>query len=115
MAVVVSTSVGLAQLTPREEVLLLRMYNLRYIGMAYTAVGKLESKVEWKEVEQKYEGLGFQASIDRLFHYGLIDDHGKSRQVASLSKTGVDYAFQLKKTNKYPDESGSSFRILKRG
>ena len=103
----------MATLEPREEVLILRMYNQKYIGMEYTALWKIEAKVEWADIERKYQGTGdFQAAIKRLFHYGLVDDHGKSRNVGSLSKKGTDYAYYLFNEKKYPEESNSTRKSL---
>lgn len=93
-------------LTICEEVLLLRMYNLRIIGMAYLPVWKVEAKVEWESLVSKYAcpQTKFERVLDRLYHYRLADDHGKRREVASLTSEGVSYAIMLVKNKKYPEE-----------
>jgi hypothetical protein len=91
-----------------EEVVLLRMYGLRIIGTAYLPMAKIEAKVEWVKVEQKYNcSKDFDRVMDRLRHHGLASDHGKSRQVAGLTPQGVSYAFALIRLKKYPDEVAS--------
>ena len=83
----------------------LRMYGLRIIGMAYLPVGKIEAKIEWTNVQEKYNcSKDFDRAIDKLRHHGLVSDHGKSRQVASLTQQGVAYAYALINMKKYPDE-----------
>jgi len=96
----------LTALTICEEVLLLRMYNLRIIGMAYLPIWKVEAKTEWQNLVSKYQcpQSRFERVLDRLFHYRLAYDHGKSKEVASLTGSGVAYAMALVKSAKYPDE-----------
>ena len=81
----------MATLTDCEEVVILRMYNLRIIGMAYLPVWKVEAKVEWTKLLKKYncKTRKFERLLDRLYQYRLIDDHGKRKEMASLSPTGT--------------------------
>jgi hypothetical protein len=82
------------------------MYGLRIIGMAYLPVVKVEAKADWLDLKQKYNcSKDFDRAIDKLRHHGLVSDHGKSRQVASLTQQGVAYAYSLINAKKYPDET----------
>jgi hypothetical protein len=89
------------------EVVILRLYNLRIIGMAYLPVWKVEAKVEWMKLLKKYncETRKFERLLDHLYHYRLVDDHGKRKEVVSLSPTGTAYAVSLAKMKKFPDET----------
>ena len=97
---------ALPSLDACEELVLLRMYGLRIIGMAYLPVGKVKTKVEWTNIKEKYNcPKNFDKVIDRLRHHGLVSDHGKSSQVASLTPLAVAYAYSLANAKKYPDEA----------
>ena len=74
--------------------------------MAYLPLWKVEAKVKWSTLIQKYQchQSRFEKVLDRVFHYRLAKDHGKRREVASLSGSGVAYAVSLIKSNKYPEE-----------
>lgn len=103
----------MAGLSPREEVLILRMFDMTYIKMNYTDLQKLSGKVQWDDIEKKYGGIGgFHEAVGRLFHFGLAEDHGKSGEVASLSSKGCDYARYLRALNRYPEESNPAYRAL---
>ncbi|MHB2037644.1 MAG: hypothetical protein ACYCPW_13025 [Nitrososphaerales archaeon] len=100
-----SLKAKLPSLDACQEIVLLRMYGLRIIGMAYLPVGKIEAKVDWAEIKQKYNcSKDFDRVMDKLRHHALVSDHGKSRQVASLTPQGVAYAYALINAKKYPDE-----------
>lgn len=98
----------MASLDVCEEIALLRMYNDGLVFMDYKSVNTVRSKIRWEDLARKYNcRKKFTRVLDRLKNTGLVDYHGKSGDVASLSKDGVQYARALIKTKKYPDEGGA--------
>ncbi|MHB1909334.1 MAG: hypothetical protein ACYCQJ_10770 [Nitrososphaerales archaeon] len=90
-----------------EEVTVLRMYNEGLVFMDYKAINTVRSKIRWDDLARKYDyKKKFTRVLDRLKNTGLVDYHGKSGDVASLTKDGVQYARALIKTKKYPEEGG---------
>lgn len=81
-------------LEPYEEEVLLAMYDKGVIGMAYTSVQKIAAMIKWNDIARKYSvRRKFSKVLDRLHSKGYVDFHGKSRDVASLSRFGVQYAY----------------------
>lgn len=75
-----------------EEKVLSSMYDKRIIGMGYTSIQKIASMISWSGIAQKYEvKKSFERVIRHLASRGYIDLHGKSGNVASLSRLGVAY------------------------
>ena len=91
-----------------EEVTILRMYNEGVVFMDYKSTNIVRSKIRWDDLTDKYAcKKKFTRVLDRLRNAGLVDYHGKSGDVASLTKDGVQYARALIKMKKYPDEGGA--------
>ena len=60
--------------------------------MKYKAVQKIKRMIGWREIAQKYNVKpSFNKVIRHLMNKGYVDLHGKSGDVASLSKLGVEY------------------------
>jgi len=75
-----------------EEEVLFQMYDNEIIGYKYFPVQKIASIIKWKAIAKKYKvKKKFSSVIKHLINKGYIDGHGKSGDVASLSKLGVDY------------------------
>src|SRR5271169_6632501 len=91
-----------------EEVTILRMYNKGLVFMDYKAVNVVRSKIMWDDLAKKYDcKKKFTRILDRLKNLGLVDYHGKSGEVASLTKDGVQYARALINLKKYGAEGGT--------
>jgi hypothetical protein len=75
-----------------EEEILFRMFDNKIIAMSYYAVEKVASIIKWQTIAKKY-GIrkSFSKVLSNLHSKGYVDFHGKSRDVVSLSKFGVDY------------------------
>lgn len=100
----------MASLDACEEVTILRMYNEGLVFMDYKAVSTVRSKIYWDDLARKYGcKKKFSRVLDRLKNVGLVDYHGKSGDVASLTKGGVQYARALIAMKKYTDEGGLPF------
>jgi len=81
-----------------EEEILVKMLEKEIIGMNYTSVEKIASKIKWSDIVSRFRiKKSFQSVIRELIRKQLITDHGKSGRVASLTKAGVDLAFYLKR------------------
>ena len=82
-----------------EDEVLIRMFDKGIIGMDYTSVERIASKIKWSDITSEYRvKKSFQSVIRELVSKLVITDHGKSGKVASLTKLGVDYVHGLKKT-----------------
>ena len=75
-----------------EETILLRMLDKGIIGMNYKPIKLLENTLKFKELNPRGN---FRKILRKLANYGLISDHGKSFEVASLTQDGVKYAESL--------------------
>lgn len=81
-----------------EDEVLIRMFDKGIIGMDYTSVERVASKIKWSDIASKYRTKKtFQSVIRELVSKLLVTDHGKSGKVASLTKLGVVYVHELKK------------------
>lgn len=82
-----------------EEEVLFSMYDKRIIGMGYTSIQKIASIIGWTQITQKH-GVkkSFERTIRHLASRGYIDLHGKSGNVASLSRLGVAYVIGKQKS-----------------
>lgn len=86
-----------------EDEILIRMFDKGLIGMDYTSIERIASKIKWSDITSKYRvKKSFQSVIRELVSKLAITDHGKSGKVASLTKLGVDYVHGLKNTRKPP-------------
>jgi hypothetical protein len=66
------------------------MFDAGLIGNKYKAVEKVASKIDWDELSSEYRvDLGLKKVLKKLRPY--VSDHGKSGNVASLTRWGVDY------------------------
>lgn len=75
-----------------EEEVLSSMYDKRIIAMGYTSIQKIASKIGWSDIAKKHKvKKSFERTIRHLASRGYVDLHGKSGNVASLSKLGVAY------------------------
>lgn len=82
-----------------EDEVLIRMFDKGIIGMDYTSVERIASKIKWSDIASKYRvKKSFQSIIRELLSKLVVTDHGKSCRVASLTKLGVDYVHELKKS-----------------
>ena len=83
------------------------MYNEGLVFMDYKGINALRSKIRWDDLARKYDcKKKFTRVLDRLKNAGLVDYHGKSGDVASLTKDGVQYARALIRAKKYGEEGG---------
>jgi hypothetical protein len=75
-----------------EKEILLRLYDSGIIYVKYCSTQKAASIIKWRDIAQKY-GVkkGFDNILWKLKAKGYIDFHGKSGNVVSLSRFGVDY------------------------
>ena len=81
-----------------EEEVIIRMFDKGILGMDYTSVERIASKIKWVDISNKYRvKKSFQSVIRELVSKLIVTDHGKSGKVASLTKLGVDYVHELKK------------------
>jgi hypothetical protein len=82
-------------LEPYEEEIILRMYDRGYCGVRYRSAERVASSIKWSDIASAY-GVKkrFGSVMKHLSSKGYIDFHGKSGDVASLSRLGVEYAFQ---------------------
>lgn len=84
-------------LRPYEEEILIKMLEKEIIGMNYTSIEKVASKIKWNDISNRFKvKKSFSSVIRELINKQLLTDHGKSGRVASLTKSGVDLAFYLK-------------------
>jgi Mn-dependent DtxR family transcriptional regulator len=84
-------------LEPYEEEVILRMYDKGYYRMEYSSVQRIASSIKWAEIAKAFAvKKKFARVLKHLSSKGYIDFHGKSGDVASLSRLGVEYAFQKK-------------------
>lgn len=82
-----------------EDEILIRMFDKGLIGMDYTSIERVASKIKWSDIASRYKvKKSFQSVIRELLSKLLVTDHGKSGRVASLTKLGVGYVHELKKT-----------------
>jgi Mn-dependent DtxR family transcriptional regulator len=81
-------------LEPYEEVVILRMYDKNYEGMNYKSIQKIAASIKWADISNTY-GVKkkFSRVLKHLYAKGYVDLHGKSGDVASLTRLGVEYAF----------------------
>jgi len=75
-----------------EEAILSKMLDKGIIGMHYKPIKLLENTLKFKELNPRGN---FKKILRKLANYGLISDHGKSGEVASLTQDGVKYAESL--------------------
>ena len=91
-------------LEPYEEEVLVRMYDKELIMMRYTSIQRIRGMIRWDEIAQKY---GVKRSLNKVFRHlfntGYVSDHGKSGDVASLTKIGVEYVLQ--RTSRQPSRT----------
>jgi hypothetical protein len=82
-----------------EEEILEKMYDNRLIGGGYTSIEKVCSIIKWEQISKKY-GIRKSCSkaIERLAKRGYVDLHGKSGDVASLTRFGVSYVLGKQKS-----------------
>lgn len=75
-----------------EEEVLERMYDNRLIGNSYSSIQNVSSRIKWANICQKY-GIKkkFSSVIKHLANKGYVDTHGKSGNVAALTRLGVTY------------------------
>jgi len=75
-----------------QEEILFRMFDNKIISMNYCAVEKVASMIKWQTIAKKY-GIkkSLPSVLGNLHSKGYVDFHGKSRDVVSLSRLGVDY------------------------
>jgi hypothetical protein len=79
-------------LEPHEEEVLFAMYDQQLIGNSYKSIQKVCSMIKWSKIAKKYRVKKVCKNVlRRLASKGYIDFHGKSGNVASLSKLGVGY------------------------
>ncbi|WGM90355.1 MAG: hypothetical protein IAX21_01465 [Candidatus Bathyarchaeota archaeon] len=80
-----------------EEEVLEAMYDNHLIGNQYSSIQNVSSRIKWQAICQKY-GIKkkFSKVIKRLANKGYIDTHGKSGNVAALTKLGVLYVLGKK-------------------
>lgn len=75
-----------------EEEILEAMYDNRLIGNNYTSIQKVSSLIKWSDISNKNKiKKSFSTVLRHLANKGYIDTHGKSGNVASLTKLGVAY------------------------
>lgn len=75
-----------------QEEVLFRMFDNKIIAMNYCAVEKVASIIKWQTITKKYRvKKSFSSVLGNLHSKGYVDFHGKSRDVASLSRLGTDY------------------------
>jgi|YelNatPaOPRAMG01_1025707.scaffolds.fasta_scaffold52152_3 hypothetical protein len=87
-------------LKPYEEEILIKMLEKEIIGMNYTSIEKIASKIKWNDIANRFKvKKSFPSIIKGLISKQLVTDHGKSGRVASLTKAGVDLAYYLKTKN----------------
>ena len=81
-------------LEPYEEEVILRMYDKNYAGMNYKSIQRIAASIKWADISNTY-GVKkkFSRVLKHLIAKGYVDPHGKSGDVASLSRMGVEYAF----------------------
>ncbi len=81
-----------------EYEVLRSMFDKEIIKSNYKPIQTIASKIKWPEIANKY-GIRkkFKRVIKHLDSKGLVDLHGKSGNVGSLSKLGVDYVLGMKK------------------
>lgn len=82
-----------APLEPYEEEVVVRMYDRGLIGHAYKPVEHVRTKVDWQDIATPHSvKKSFDKVMQRLKSKRLVDDHGKSGAVYSLTALGVAYA-----------------------
>ncbi len=75
-----------------EIAILLKMYDEGLIGSSYKAIEKVKSKIQWKQIANKYQPTKTFEKISRkLVKRRLLTDQGKSMTVLSLDKFGVNF------------------------
>lgn len=80
-----------------EDEILVRMFQKELIGIRYTSIERVASKIKWQEIASEYRiKRSFQSVMRRLINLQLVTDHGKSGKVASLTIAGVEYVKGLK-------------------
>lgn len=80
-----------------EEEVLEAMYDNHLIGNQYSSTQNVSSRIKWQSICQKH-GIKkkFSKVIKQLANKGYIDTHGKSGNVAALTKFGVLYVLGKK-------------------
>jgi hypothetical protein len=75
-----------------QEEILFRIYDNRIIAMNYCSVEKVASIIKWQTIAKQY-GVkkSFRKVLRNLHSKGYLDSHGKSFDVISLSRFGVEY------------------------
>lgn len=75
-----------------QEEVLFRMFNDKIIATDYCAIEKVASIIKWQDIAKKYKvRKSFPKVLRKLHSKGYVDFHGKSGDVASLSRIGVGY------------------------
>jgi len=95
-----------------EEEVILRMYDRGFHRMNYKNVHKIASAIKWTDIASTYHvKKKFSRVLKNLSSKGYVDLHGKSGDVASLSRIGVDYAF-AKRNSTNVSNLEDSFGVL---
>lgn len=80
-----------------HEEVLFQMFDNKIIAMNYCAVQKVASIIKWPTIAKKYRvKKSFSSVLGNLHSKGYVDFHGKSRDVVSLSRLGVDFVMGKK-------------------
>lgn len=80
-----------------EDVLVLMMLHEEIIKGNYKSIQKLAKIVKWDNIRKEFKiKKKFKAIVKHIINLGLIDDHGKSANVASLSDDGILYANSIR-------------------
>jgi hypothetical protein len=75
---------------------LLRCTIKKIIRKGYKDIKTVERKVHFDEIAANYPGAkSFKKYMRTLKNLGLVDDHGKSLKVVSLSNLGVLHAHNI--------------------
>ena len=83
-----------------ETAVLVRMYQMGQVGNGYRSRQMVERSVGWDRLASHYRARRkFTALAKRLVRKGLLDDHGKSMQVLSLTMRGAAHVRMYLKDN----------------
>ena len=94
-----------------ETAVLVRMYEKGLVGGEYRSRQMVERSIGWSRLASHYRARPrFTALAKRLVKSGLLDDHGKSMRVLSLTVEGAAHVGRYLRGN--PDAPASLERIL---
>ncbi len=94
-----------------ETAVLVRMYEKGLVGGEYRSRQMVERSIGWSRLASHYRARPrFTALAKRLVKGGLLDDHGKSMRVLSLTAEGAAHVGRYLRGN--PDASASLERVL---